>query len=1474
MAAGMAKLLGFGILFGAKDDGATRTAEEVRESVEGVNEAAVRTGREGSQGLQRLGNAISALNLAQLGRISSQLGSIAERAGAMSDVSSTSLESWGAQASLTYRQVTAGMGEFSGEMDAMRGEMMGVAHALQMDVGQIARLGRAVVTAGTSFEEIGLSVRGAAGAIQAGIIDAEGFGNTIREMTHHLDMSGDEVGNFMNDLVVLGEQVGEGQSLIRQVPQMVQGIRQATAEFPALREHSSELMMSLARLARGMHEISGVPMEETLSRSLNVFEQLVGSRRGLRDLFSGLSSDFPNLATEIGIASGDIGGSLNAMLQDPATFAVRVAEIFNREGVAGTQMGDRLTSVLAGMGGPFLRLIEDSDEARAALAAMSQELGDTSGSLERMSTSASGSTRTFAESMDLLRERFQHQLNTMVRSIPGYQNFEQRVLRRQGEAYDRLAGRIENLSRRGGPIGSLTNIMLALRRGGVGGLALAVETELGRAFPELGRRIAEIIPIVGDMGSGMLEAAGQVAPLLIAMQQLKVPIPGLGGMLLFLLNPLTLAAAAIGYLALRGDQARGDMEALGSQIQTMAYSFESWSQTFLESVADVDWERLGQDIVQGVIGAFSSLGSGEGQSKTSEAISDALRNIFSGLGTVISGLARGMWDAVVRWITEPEDVETQVRRGGAALGVTIGGALTAAMFTPLRGILGRGLGGIFGGLGNLVSGLGGGRAVAGAAGRTLLRTIPGIGAILGVLFDLPQIISSFSTGGIVTGLRSVFESIINGLLMGIPRIVEQLTGTDIIQRIFDFLFQGTNIANIVASFQSGDIVRGIIESLLAVTGLGFARMFFGQLFGEDASDAVVGGITRVVRTIGGVLSQIGEAYYTIVDPVWEAWSQAFGDIRQVFDELWNDTISPLIDDIAGAFGGVTTGAQDISGAFDDAQGGIRSFGEVAATFIRDVVAPAITWLATSVIPLVVGAVQLWADSIRRLVGFWRTVWPIISPVFDVIMSGVQEIAGSFTWWWRTVTLPILTVLYSVFSSTFSAIGSVVSLWWDNITSIFEMLRWVFSGVMDAVEAVAVAAFQYIGIVVSLWWNNITSIFEMLQVVAVGAFQVIAAYISWWWESVTMPVFEFFRDLFVGVVATIEETGRDVFNFLGQFITEKIEQAALAFHILGATWEETKTVLSTGFRYIAAEVGRWLVVPFIRLQGSLVGMADMTRMAFLRLKEGVLSMIQSIMEGWVSMLSAIPGVGQRIASGLQGPLSSVRESITGIQEEQRNLQRDITRSQARRAGEIATINAGVIAAETAHAEARADWATAAQGADQARTQQRERERAAADRGERRARQRRARAAEPTEQEERRARQRPTAPAITRAVEEGRDIDPVVARGHIEAISGIHGPARQEAGRAALAEELGVSPVSEGGGTRREPRRRQARAQAQHAGRQQTREAQQQEETTALARELIISSFGPEAVRQLGEALTFNVTGSRASLRVQPECGQAT
>jgi len=526
---------------------------------------------------------------------------------------------------------------------------------------------------------------------------------------------------------------------------------------------------------------------------------------------------------------------------------------------------------------------------------------------------------------------------------------------------------------------------------------------------------------------------------------------------------------------------------------------------FVQDIANmVDWQQLGTDLVDGFIGAVSSLtgvGTGGEMSETARAIAEGFEALFDGISKIIGGLARGMWDRAVQWIMEPPDVESQVRRAGAAVGASIGVALSAAMISPLRGSIGSALMRAFTGIGRFLTG-GGGR-LGGGLLKTVLRRIPVIGGVIGVLFDLPEIISSFKTDGIVAGFKTLFGSIVNGLLLGIPEILGRLLGVDITGGIFDFLM---NIPEKIAEFAG---TSGLSE--------GISNFFEGGLEGA----------LSFLETWGGILKGLFEQISGYVTPLIDEWGGTFSEIGEILSGLWTGTLQPLFQDIFGAIAGVEFG--NLGDMFGSAEEGSRGFGETLRGFI-DWLMPKIQWLSQQIMPLVVNAFDAWAGHVRFLVDLARNVlWPIFKLVLENTYNHIMRL------------VPVFEVVWEV-------IKFGVNMTWNHFKRVIGIIK--FLG----------------GIVFWLWKNVISPVFKFVYKLfkkvfigaikgeGIGVFEAIGDIVDWLWSSVIEPVFEWVKSKWDWVSDNIVSGVREAFGFVQTWITGKIEAAAEAFAILTALKE--------------------------------------------------------------------------------------------------------------------------------------------------------------------------------------------------------------------------------------------------------------------------------------------------------------------------------
>ena len=1149
---GIGRTLGFGFLFGAKDTGAVRMAGDISEGMDRVVQATERVGRE-SAGVGRLGNFIQALNLRQLSRVGDAMSSLADRAGALQgQVSSTSFESFGAEYAQTYRAATAGMGEFRGEVDRVRGEIGSLAFTLGIGADEMLSYATTVARSGMSLDDFGIDMRSVAGSIQANILSGEQLANVLTGLARGYDLGAEGATRVLNTVTAIGERFGVGADAARALPEVMQAVDAAAARFPSIAGNVDVAIESITRLGVAQQRRLGGSFQEGIQSAIQVFNELAGTRREMEGLFTGLNDQFPDLAAEIARATGNVSLSFDAIMQDPARFAGTIATMF--QGMdQGSPAAARLRAILEQMGPQFMFLVQGGEDSAAALEAAMGSVEGVGGAFSGMARAAGGSTRTFAESMELVEESFRARLDRMARRH--YPNFEREVLQRQRRAFQMIGDTVDRVAGRQGAIGALTRSMIAFRRGGFTGLIEGLSQEarrLGPRFQEITARVTEASPVLGRMflstlqgaqralpfldgfGSALFDIAGQALPTATALGALGLRMSHLSRAIRLVtisLGPLAIVlgvAAGIYMLARNFDRVSESLRNAGQAVRDFGARFLGWIQ-------DIDWAQLGRDLVAGIVRVFTGLQVGDAVmspmwAELGSNLRQGIRDVFRGLATAIPGLASGIWEAITELFSDPSAIRNAI------------------------------------------------------TGR-----ISSIGSALGPAFE-----EVFSTLGDIGG------------------------------RLWQFMFGRLNIGSIIEAIQRGDIGGAILEALIGATGLGVVRQFYEHLFGEGTVTGFVSGIASTFGEIGSGIWNTMMTWIDIARPIWNEFMGMFRQIGGVLNELWRDTLRPLVEEILGiqfSVDGVGEGFKGVQGAvrgfFDHVQRGWRIMQPYIMDFIR-------SW-----IPRIVAGVRMWADGVRVFVGVFRRVWAVVGPLLAHVVSGFRTIIETTWEFWTRTLFPILTMVYR------------------HVRRVFVQY------VMPTVRRV----FQTMGVIVNTWWRRRVR-----------------------------PVLGMLWRVFRQVFGQIMRTTRVVFNFVQTEIIGRVRRAAEVFTVLGGAWEATKEQMSTGFRLIAAEVNRYLLTPFIRVRGTLVGVVETIRLAFLGIKTTILTIFERVMQGITDLAARIPLLSSFMSGSFTTALTDIRTELAETSTERRTLEAQMTQARREREQELADAERRAEEARQAHREA--------------------------------------------------------------------------------------------------------------------------------------------------------------------------------------------
>lgn len=677
---GDGRLSGVGFLVGAKDDGATETFEDVAEGADRLADAAERAG-EKSRDVGLLRRAIEGLNAINISNISDQLANIAERAGVGVGAQATALESFGAQFGQTARAAEARLGSMSGAMRAHRGEVSSLAYAYGVSGDEMfaamAPLSRLGVDINEVFGEN--SARALAGHLQAGIVSGQAFGNVLSELVGVYGMQADSAGTMVDSLFAIGDRFGFVAEIGQGLPSIMDAIRPVAARYPTIAEDVDGVATSITRLAAGMVNMGMAP-DQALQAATQTFTSLGEQRDALEGLVTGLGTEFPQLAQQIGISTGDIQGSIAAVMSSPVEFAQRMGEAMRSAG-EDSVFGRRLAASLREISPELLNVVRNTAQGGDALRAATEPIEGVEDAFNRAGQSALTSTLTFSEQLDRMQDAFQTRMNAIGRAT------DRDFVGRQRRAYQEVGDRLERWAGDSGPLGALTRGFLRVR---TFGLVQGLLPQFGALTGELGESVAAAGPFLHTMNQ-----LGSMRSVSAVLGRVAGGIRVVGTRMLTVLGPIGLLVGAGVLLYRYWDRLPGLFDGIEERLRGAADWFKNISDRFVNWVARVDWADVGAramdmlfDAITGTIEAMSGAGGGGGGIAAS--FRDSFIAIFSSLGTMFMDLGRGIWNRL------KEGFQTEMS-GGAGVAQRMFGTMFSTimehvdrlriLFTDIRNVV-------------------------------------------------------------------------------------------------------------------------------------------------------------------------------------------------------------------------------------------------------------------------------------------------------------------------------------------------------------------------------------------------------------------------------------------------------------------------------------------------------------------------------------------------------------------------------------------------------------------------------------------------------------------------------------------------------------------------------------------------------------------------------------------------------------------
>lgn len=710
-----------------------------------------------------------------------------------------------------------------------------------------------------------------------------------------------------------------------------------------------------------------------------------------------------------------------------------------------------------------------------------------------------------------------------------------------------------------------------------------------------------IAPVFSVISTGITFLAGAIAPLMTFLTPVLGGLGSLGGILVALVNPITLVGVAIvGLGALWGS----NFEQINSvATKVFEYLLPTWEKLkvgfdgFMQSLAP-SMPALSQlfntftdaipsmQIIAGVIlgGVVVAIG----------ALGDVLAAMLPALGGVINGLIVGLSGALsgaIQFI----DGTVQMINGLLTEGWNSQAAQQGAMDVVM---------GIINGLSSLLSGV-----------TTIgLSLIQGIAA--GILAAIPY-------------LGTELANMVNYIITTVKQWLGIASPSTVFAEIGTFLVEGL-VHGLIGLGTALIDVWTTIEPILAEWSVKFWSWTQEVIANApDQIGAIIEGISSFFADGGTVIS---EAWLEI----WDYIAQTTSDVSSTIMEY----IEPMIDDISTL---VSDGIDLLSEVWGEGWDIISSLTSDAVDIVLEYVSSLVDEAATYISDISDNLSSVWGDG-------WETLSNITSSAIDSVLSYVQDLYDG--------AVDSISELSDTISEVWDSGWAMISDSADGVISYVTDLIDSFTGDNEGVIDVFMSSIS------SLWDSGWTTIFDLVDGILTDIYDIVDGFssdaneiwetfttdISEIWDTTWAYISEFVNNILSGInseIGSVSGTIQEVWDYLSNTLSS----------IWSSLWANIGTIISNAGTTLSSVVGtlQTTLTTIWQTLSDLLNLAWNTAWtAILTIGEttwntittGVETLSSGLSTAWELMTSTVSRVWETAWSAIGEVYSTVSERIKG------------------------------------------------------------------------------------------------------------------------------------------------------------------------------------------------------------------------------------
>jgi hypothetical protein len=618
---------GLGFIFGARDDGVSRVADNASKSF-GLLESAF-SKLEAIAGASKFNTIINSWSVSKLSEISEKISGIGDGMAGLS--LTTGLEQQAIQMNKEFSKTAANMNLTSKEAAMWGKRIKSAVVDLNIDAGKATGLFKALKDGSKDLTKAyGDSYEQVLKTFDVLDLDPKEIGSFGKQMIRDFNAAGKdgvkEFRKFMDQMTATGKRAGDVSATLKMMPDLYAKIDEAQRAIPErFRMDPSQAIKGVGALATMIKKNLGKGMSEATASASKVVEGMLG----MQDQWRGLVTDGTDLSEEmktIASHTGSLDSLFLKLSQSPVDFVKYIGELEKKGGNFSPIAMKLRESLISTVGPDIHKLLERMSGELGGLGSTIEALGgssvtaagDVKGAFQEIGKIGHKTGRTFEERMQRMEES--HKI--AMREIGGLD--ANKLIARQRKAFKMIQDVAGTLASGDGPIAGMTKAMIKLRIAGFSGLMSAIGPAAGAlgefadsAFQVI-QKNAQFITALTNMGFNFNMLGKVISPLGAPFDVFNSMLGGMPGRLLKIVGPAGLVVGGIGLIgkAISSAGKEGTSKAkemFGTKMPNELLKFAKkfgpqWVKDIANSIGlagDGPWKKVGMIVAEGLKRAWS-----------------------------------------------------------------------------------------------------------------------------------------------------------------------------------------------------------------------------------------------------------------------------------------------------------------------------------------------------------------------------------------------------------------------------------------------------------------------------------------------------------------------------------------------------------------------------------------------------------------------------------------------------------------------------------------------------------------------------------------------------------------------------------------------------------------------------------------------------------------------------------------------------